>query len=113
MYIRELDGYFTEEKYEGWSDKFLNIVLINNDSVLVNYAKVWNAIRDKINEMCNGLEGENYNDLMKIKVNSDDNLPLDKVIKFHVLVFNIRHVLKKGNKFYPRIFLADCLYDNV
>ena len=31
----------------------------------------------------------------------------------HVLVFNIRHVFKKGNKCSPLIFLADCLYDNV
>ena len=36
--------------------------------------------------MSNGLEGEyEYDkDLMKITINTDDDLPLNKVIKFHV-----------------------------
>ena len=113
--IKELDGYFTEEKHEGWSNKYLNIALIGNNDVLMNYAKVWKTIGDKISDMCNGLEGEYeyYKDLMKITVNTDNDLPLNKVIKFHVLVFNIRHVFKNSNKCSPHIFLADCLYDNV
>ena len=66
-----------------------------NNDVLINYAKVCEIIREKTNEMCNGLEGECCKDLMKITVNSDDDLPLNKEIKFHVLTFTIRHVLKK------------------
>ena len=114
LYIKELEGYFTEEKHEGWSSKYLNISLgDNNEGILIDYAKFWKGIGDKISEKCNTIEGEYGSDLMKIKINSDDNLPLGKVIKFSVLVFTIRHVFKKGNKYYPRIFLADCLYDNV
>ena len=92
LYIRELGGYFTEEKREGWSNKYLNISLTDSNDVLINYAKVWEVIGDRISEMCNGLEGEYSKDLMKIMVNS---------------------VFKKSNKYYPQIFLADCLYDDV
>ena len=50
---------------------------------------------------------------MKIKFDSDDNLPLNKVLKFHVLTIIIRYVFEKDGKYYPQIFLDDCLYDEV
>ena len=50
---------------------------------------------------------------MKIKSDSDDNLPLNKVLKFHVLTNIIRNVFKKDGKYYPQIFVDDCLYDQV
>ena len=49
---------------------------------------------------------------MKIKSDSDDNLPLNKVLKFHVLtIIIIRNIFEKDNKYYPQIFLDDCLYE--
>ena len=29
----------------------------SNDKVLIDYARVWKVVKDKIDEMCNGLEG--------------------------------------------------------
>ena len=46
---------------------------------------------------------------MKIKFNSDDNLPLNKILKFHVLTINIRNFFEKDGKYYSQIFLDDCL----
>ena len=48
---------------------------------------------------------------MKNKFDSDHNLPLNKVLKFHVLTIIIRNVFEKDGKYYPYIFLDDCLYD--
>ena len=48
---------------------------------------------------------------MKIKFNSDDNLPLNKILKFCVLAIVIRNVFEKDRKCYPQIFLDDCLYE--
>ena len=48
---------------------------------------------------------------MKIKLNSDDNLPLNKTVKFRVLTVIIRNIFEKDDKYYPQIFLDDCLYD--
>ena len=48
---------------------------------------------------------------MKIKFNSDDNLPLNKTVKFRVLTVIIRNIFEKDDKYYPQIFLDDCLYD--
>ena len=46
---------------------------------------------------------------MKIKFDSDDNLPLNKVLKFHALTIIIRSVFERDGKNYPQIFLDDAL----
>ena len=48
---------------------------------------------------------------MKIKFNSDDDLPLNKKLKFHNMVTTIRSVFKKDGKLYPQVFLDDTLYE--
>ena len=48
---------------------------------------------------------------MKIKFDSDDNLPLNKILKFRVLTIIIRNIIEKDGKYYPQIFLDDCLYE--
>ena len=48
---------------------------------------------------------------MKIKFNSDDNLPLNNMMKFRVLTIIIRNIFEKDDKYYPQIFLDDCLYE--
>ena len=46
---------------------------------------------------------------MKIKFNSDDNLPLNKMLKLHMLTVIVRSAFEDG-KYYPQDFLGECLY---
>ena len=46
-----------------------------------------------------------------MKFNSDDNLPLNKPLKFHNLTVFVRSVFKEDSKYYPQIFLDECLYE--
>ena len=50
-------------------------------------------------------------DYMKIKSNSDDDLPLNKPLKFHAMTIIIRSVFEEDGKFYPKVFLTDALYE--
>ena len=50
---------------------------------------------------------------MKIKFNSDDDLPLNKLLKFRVMTIIIRSVINEDGKFYPQVFLDDTLYELV
>ena len=47
---------------------------------------------------------------MKIKFNSDDNLPLNKPLKFHDIII-IRSAFDENGKLYPQVFLDDTLYE--
>ena len=46
---------------------------------------------------------------MKIKFNSDDDLPLKKQLKFFNLTIISRTVFEEEGKYYPQIFLDKCL----
>ena len=50
-------------------------------------------------------------DYMKIKFNSDDDLPLNKPLKFHNMTITIRSVFEEDGKLYPQVFLDDTLYE--
>ena len=82
-----------------------------NTGLLKKYADVWDGIKNEIKAI-NGGEENNYGkDYMKIKFNSDDDLPLNKPLKFHAMTIIIRSVFEEGGKLYPQIFLDDTLYE--
>ena len=48
---------------------------------------------------------------MKTKFNSDDNLPLNKKLNLHNITTFIRSVFEEDGKYYPQVFLDECLYE--
>ena len=48
---------------------------------------------------------------MKIKFNSDDELTLNKQLKFHNVTITIRSVFEDDGKLYPEVFFDDTLYE--
>ena len=48
---------------------------------------------------------------MKIKFNSDHDLPLNKPLKFHAMTIIIRSVFEEEGKLYPQDFLGDAFYE--
>ena len=47
---------------------------------------------------------------MKIKFNSDDELPLNKTIEIPTMTIVVRAVFHENNKYYPQVILDECLY---
>ena len=47
---------------------------------------------------------------MKIKFNSDDQLALNKMIEILIMTIVVRAVFLENNKYYPQVFLDECLY---
>ena len=48
---------------------------------------------------------------MKIKLNTDDNLPLSNPLKLHLLTMVVRSLLEDDNDFYLELCLDDFLYE--
>ena len=48
---------------------------------------------------------------MRIKFDSDNSLPLNRSIKFPTMTMVVRSVFEENGKFYPQIFLDECLYE--
>ena len=81
-----------------------------NNELLKKYNDVFNGIVGKIKEISND-ECDYEEDYMKIKFNPDDNLPLNKSLKFHNITIAIRSVFKEDGKIYLQVFLDDTLYE--
>ena len=60
----------------------------DNKELLKKYSDVWSGIKNKIKEVSSG-ESDYEKDYMKIKFNSDHNLPLNKPLKFHLMTITI------------------------
>ena len=103
--INRIDG-FVEEKND---NKYLNIAdTARNNEILKNTIKCLMGlnIMSKINE--NG--GEYDKDYMKIKVNTDDDIILNKQLNFVTITVIVRCVSEKNDVHYPQVYLDDCLY---
>ena len=48
---------------------------------------------------------------MKIKFDTDDNLPLNQQLKLHMLAIIVKSVFEDDGKFYRQLYLVDCLYE--
>ena len=81
-----------------------------NKELLKKWNVVFNGIRDKIKAINGGKENDYENNYMKIKFNSDDDLPLNKPLKFRLVTITIRSVFKEDGKLYLQVFLVDALY---
>ena len=82
-----------------------------NKEVLKKCNKVWDGIKNKIKAINDNKENDYGNDYMKNKFIFDDDLPLNKPVKFHTITINIRFVFKEDVKLYPQVFLDDTLYE--
>ena len=58
-----------------------------------------------------GKEGEYGQDFKQIKFDTDDNLPLNKQLKLHILTIIVRCVIDEDGKFYLQVYLDECLYE--
>ena len=71
-----------------------------NKEVLKKYTDVWDGIKNKIKTINGGKENDYGKDYMKIKFNSDNDLPLNKPLKFHAMTIIIKSVFEEGRKLY-------------
>ena len=100
------NGYIEEEN----RNKYLVFDSTDeNKELLKKYTDVWDGIKYKIKTINGGRENGYGKYYLKIKFNSDDDLPLNKPLKFHAMI--IRSVYEEDGKLYPQIFLDDTLYE--
>ena len=89
--------------------KYLKIEKNYCDPVINKWNHVFDSIKYHITKISN--EEVNFNDgFIKIKFISDDSLRLNKLIYLPTLTVVIRCVFKKGDLFYPQVYLDDALY---
>ena len=100
LIIYSATGYF-KEKY---GEKYL--ILDSTEK----YDEVFSGIKKEIETINGGKELFYEKNYARIGVNTDDDVPLNKPLKFPTLTIIIRCVFQEGEKLYPQIYLDECLY---
>ena len=109
LLVNHASGYIEEKN----GNKYLIFDSVDeNKAVLKKYAEFWDGIKNKIKAINGGKENDYGKDYMKIKFNSDDDLPLNKRLKFYAMAIIIRSVFEDG-KLCPQLFLDDTLNELV
>ena len=106
--VNHASGYIQEKN----GNKYLVFDSVDeNIEVLKKYADVWDGIKNKIKAINGGKENDYGKDYIKIKFISDDELPLNKPLKFHAMTIIIRSIFDEDGKLYPQLFLDDAFYE--
>ena len=94
-----MNGYFEEIN----KNKNLTLVRTNErQEVIKKCEELWSKIRDLISSITKN--SYDYDEkYMKIKFNSDDELPLNKTIEIHSMIKVVRDAFYENNKYYPQI----------
>ena len=102
-----MNGYF--EEFNG--NKYLTLVSTNESKEKIKkYGKLWIKIKDLIRSVTK--KSDDYDEkYIKIKFDSDDELPLNKTIEISVMKIVVRGIFYEINKYYPQVFLDECLYE--
>ena len=94
LHIDHANGYIEEKginKYLVFNSTY------KNKELLKKYCHVFNGMRQKLKKISSG-ECDYEKDYMRIKFNSDDDLPLNKPLKFHLMIMTIRSVFEEDGK---------------
>ena len=108
----DVDAYFIEEN----ENKYLIFALTeNNKEVLDVCKKLWSKIKKQIKTInsgeCNSNESIKYkNDFMKTRLDSYNNLSLNKILCFSVLNILCESVFQTKNECYLQIYINECEY---
>ena len=93
--------------------KLTKIMLVptnESNDIIKKYEELWSKIRDLIKLIIKN--SDHYDEkYMKIKFDSDDDLPLNKTIEIPGMIIVVRAVFHENNKFYLQVFLDECLYE--
>ena len=91
-------------------NKYLTVVPTNESKEKIKkYEELWIKIRKLIRSITKNLD--DYNEkYMKIKFNSDDELPLNKTIEIPSITIVARVIFVENDKYYPKVLLDECMY---
>ena len=101
LMIHSATGYF-KEKY---GEKYLILDLTEK------YDEVYFGIKKEIETINGGKKLIYEKNYARIGVNADDDIPLNKKLKFSSLTVTVRCVFQNGNKLQPQVYLDECLHE--
>ena len=100
LIFSKVSTYFEEIN----KSKYLTLVLTNESKEKKKYKELWSKV--KVLVSCITKKSDDYDKkCVKVKSNSDDELPLNKTIEFPSMIIVVRAVFHENKKYYPQVIL--------
>ena len=110
LVFNNVDAYIEENN----EDKYL--ILASTDKskeALENYTELWYGTKDQVETISGNKPVEYKKDFIKTSFESDDNLPLGKILNIPVCIIVARSVFQENSNYYPQACLHDeCLHED-
>ena len=104
--INDVYGYFEEDI----GKKYFNIDNThNNKKILQKYMLLWDDIKGIIENKGGKPLSDFVKDNVTFKIDTDDYIPLNKVLKFDVVIL-LKSVIEQDFDYYLQIYLEECKY---
>ena len=81
-----------------------------NREALENYTELRDKIKDQIETIIGDNTIEYGKDYMKARFESNDDLPLSKILNIPVRIIIVKSIFQEDNNYYPQVLLYECLY---
>ena len=114
LIIDKVDGFIAEKN----ENKYLFFLIKQNcnstdenKEVLKKYTELYDSVKNEIKTINGGKKFEYAKNFMKIKFNSDDDMPLDEPLKVPAIIIVVKSVSEEDGKFHPQIYLDECSYE--
>ena len=109
LVFNNLDAYIEKSA----EDKYLIFASTDKNR---RASRIYTEIRDEVKEEIKLISSDKVTkfskDFMEIKIETNDDLPLGKIINIPVCVIIIRGVFEVFFNYYPQVLLHDCFYEN-
>ena len=80
----------------------------NNKKILQKYMLLWDDIKHIVENKCGKPFSNFVQDNMTFKIDTDDDIPLNKVLKIDVVIL-LKSVIEQDFDYYPQIYLEECI----
>ena len=116
LYLIVKDLLSKIELIKGSRDKYL-VIDDSNKKVLDVFEKLFKFVGAKIDKINSnddffGMKASNkIIDYDQLRLCTNLELPIDKLIEFHSLTVVFSCIIKKGGKFYPKIYVDEGIFD--
>ena len=106
--INDVYGYFDENN----GKKYFHIDNTHNDKkILQKYMLLWDDIKDIIKSKGGKPFSDFVKDNMTFKFDTDDDIPLGKVLKFNMVIL-LKSVIEKDFDYHLQVYLEKYKYKN-
>ena len=110
LIFNNVDGCIKESN---GNENFLLASANKNKKVFKKYTELGDEIKNQIEAINGDNPVKHKKDFMKIRFESNDDLPLGEIISIPSMINFVTSVFQKDNKYYPQVYLQECGYEFV